>query len=703
MPGANLLREDFISTVLASLLFSLFAVPPGYVLGWFSGLLDFRKQTLAWRFTISVPVSLSTVPIGAYWVDLMGGRVAVWGAFVVLWVMFGGLVVADARRGEIRLGGAVSRVSIAFVALAVAWAAVAFGSLVDLPIGGDRLYTSVTAADQTYRTAFTDAITRTGISHPVNPLGYVDGPAPLRYHYFWFILCSLVDQMGGTLVPARCAFFAGTIWCGVGLACAIAAYLRFFMSAHLRPDGGTISSGWIFKGVVLLAVTGLDIIPTISLMPFGHILYKDMEAWNEAVTSWVGSLLWAPHSVASLVAGVTGFLMLFHAPSLERAGQRWMTAALGGALLATMLGDSIYVGLVMAAFLMLWTVITFFSGWRNHSALLVLAGFVTLILAFPYLMSLTGQAGGGAFLHVTVRDFRGARAFGLPTEFAKLWETYLYRLGLLPLNYLLELGFFLIAGILYLSHLWRLRRFEPAQVAGVTMVFASVLMCTFLKSGVISNNDLGWRGFLPAQFMLLLWATEVLRSREEKWTCAGRLYTILAPALPLLLVIGIVSTAYSLTTLRTAEILNDLGGDHAAGKQTLAARLVYEQLRHILPLTAVVQQNPSLENPVFWGIYGNRQTAVAGATCGKEFGGTGVDCDRLYPALAALFDSGDPDDQIEPLCQRLKIDVLVVTKSDPVWTIRNSWVWKRTPLVSASDARAFLMKSPAHAETIQHP
>ena len=127
----------------------------------------------------------------------------------------------------------------------------AFGSLVDLPVGGDRLYTSVTSADQAYRTAFTDTVTRTSIAHPINPLGYLDGPAPLRYHYFWFILCSLVDQVGGAWVPARQALFASVIWCGIALACTIAAYLRFFVS-----DGGTISSRWIFIGVLLLTVTG---------------------------------------------------------------------------------------------------------------------------------------------------------------------------------------------------------------------------------------------------------------------------------------------------------------------------------------------------------------------------------------------------------------------------------------------------------------
>ena len=90
-------------------------------------------------------------------------------------------------------------------------------------------------------------------------------------------------------------------------------------------------------------------------MNFHNIRDMDMEGWNEAVTSWLGSLLWAPHSVA-LVAGPTGFLLVFHATMLDRSRQRLMTAALAGILLATMLGDSIYVGLVMAVFLTLWTV-----------------------------------------------------------------------------------------------------------------------------------------------------------------------------------------------------------------------------------------------------------------------------------------------------------------------------------------------------------
>src|SRR5207244_509580 len=130
---------------------------------------------------------------------------------------FAAILVADLRRGNIRFG-VPSKASVPFLLMALAWVVLALASLTDAPVG-DRLYLSVTAADQSYRTAFTDAVTRTGIAHPVNPLGYINGPAPLRYHYFWFVLCSLVDQVGGTWVPARHAFLASVIWCGIALAC----------------------------------------------------------------------------------------------------------------------------------------------------------------------------------------------------------------------------------------------------------------------------------------------------------------------------------------------------------------------------------------------------------------------------------------------------------------------------------------------------
>ena len=82
---------------------------------------------------------------------------------------------------------------------------------------------------------------------------------------------------------------------------------------------------------------------------------------------------------------------------------------------------------------------------------------------------------------------------------------------LLPLNYALELGFFLAVGTL------RLRQFVRAKVkananelAAWTLVATSFLVGTFLRSSTIWNNDLGWRCFLPAQMVLLLWGAVIV-------------------------------------------------------------------------------------------------------------------------------------------------------------------------------------------------
>jgi hypothetical protein len=68
---------------------------------------------------------------------------------------------------------------------------------------------------------------------------------------------------------------------------------------------------------------------------------------------------------------------------------------------------------------------------------------------------------------------------------------------------LLELGFFLGAGLVW----WRKRRARAEsltrnELPTVLMILTTAAICAFLRSTVIDNNDLGWRGFLVAQFGL---------------------------------------------------------------------------------------------------------------------------------------------------------------------------------------------------------
>ena len=147
---------------------------------------------------------------------------------------------------------------------------------------------------------------------------------------------------------------------------------------------------------------------------------------------------------------------------------------------------------------------------------------------------------------------------------------------LLPLNYLFELGFFLAAGVLW----WRRHRArrEPlsrAELAIALMVVTSVAICSFLCSTVIDNNDLGWRGFLVAQFGLLLWAVDVLTDRRYKRS----------PVLAVMIALGAAGTVCDVFMFGLYPVLADRGAlpelawmspDRKLGERNYAVREAYE-------------------------------------------------------------------------------------------------------------------------------
>ena len=120
--------------------------------------------------------------------------------------------------------------------------------LVDIQLG-NRLYYTVIGLDYTTRAALIDAITRTGVP-PINPSYYPGHPEQLTYlYYFWYILGSLVDQLGGKWVDSRAALIASVCWCGLGLMATIAVIYpltkpeRWPESVALGLHGNWISTG----------------------------------------------------------------------------------------------------------------------------------------------------------------------------------------------------------------------------------------------------------------------------------------------------------------------------------------------------------------------------------------------------------------------------------------------------------------------------
>lgn len=108
---------------------------------------------------------------------------------------------------------------------ALLWLALSILTLVDLQIN-DRLYFSNNAYDLTARVAVVDAITRTGLP-PINPSYFPGHSVLLNFlYYYWYILASLIEQMGGELVSAYHSMIASISWAGIILFAVMATYLR---------------------------------------------------------------------------------------------------------------------------------------------------------------------------------------------------------------------------------------------------------------------------------------------------------------------------------------------------------------------------------------------------------------------------------------------------------------------------------------------
>jgi hypothetical protein len=359
-------------------------------------------------------------------------------------------------------------------------------------------------------------------------------------------------------------------------------------------------------------------------------------------------------------------------------------------------GTAIYITFVFGAFLLLWTVVAVAKKWRAETAALIAAGVLCAVLALPYLASMTGGAGAGSGPGGFPIAFRVRRFYVLHTILASQGRDQAWRLAMvdgatLPLNYLFELGFFMAAGILW----WRRRRArrEPlsrAELAIALMIATSVAICSFLCSTVIANNDLGWRGFLVAQFGLLLWSVDVVLDRRYKRSVV----------LAAMMALGAAGTVADVFLFRVYPVLADRGAlpeltwmspDRKLGERNFALREAYEWADRHTPAGAIVQfdPHPALQDTTAF-LYSNRQIAAADQWCLAGFGGDASLCAPMVAAADLLFPQrGQPAPESSAACEKLGADVLIVKDTDFVWSVHDSWVWREKPLYANRMVRVF--------------
>ncbi len=676
----NFTLVDVIGITAASLVLTGFVFVPGYVAGWLTNACGFRSRSLLTQTVLSTPLGVAVFPIVVY----LAGEFtpALWILIAIVWGAFAILVAREVKR---RTSWMLSRELRIGAALVLVWAALAVASLADLQLG-DRLYFNVSAYDHCVRAAFTAAAARN--IPPGNPFFGANPPVLLRYHYFWMIVCGLASRVAG-LTP-RYALYGGTVWSGIALMSLVAAGLKFFyeVKEQLRRK--------VLIGIGLLTVTGLDILPVLYTSHFKAPRYPDMEWWNVQITSWLDALLWAPHHLMALVACLIGFMVLRQAASSRF--QRAVNIAVCGFAFASASGLSALVTFTFAVFVVFWLVVSAVRRWWDEVALLVAASAVAFILAWPYLRQLLAPGLDGGFVRFGVREFPLALRMIAKHTGWNISPT-IPDLLLLPLNYFFELGFFLLIAVLRFKAVRQGRvRLAREETAAWTMVATSFLIGSFLQSTTLVSNDLGWRCFLQAQFVFLLWAALLL---NEWWPSAqvqpSRRTRRVAWAM---LILGVLGTAYQVVTLRVYPMLHDQGivngpdwldADRKLGMRTYALRSVYDRLSATLPLRALVQYNPVTPAYIPHLLYSGHPAAEGLPQCGVVFGGELSRCEPRMNAIQPLFGNRAPTDMasVAGVCERYGITVVVATDSDPAWADAESWIWRGTPVLANEHVRAF--------------
>jgi len=686
---------DLLQGALATAVFALYLLFPGYTIGWAAGLFSFRSRSASERVLLSIVLSIAISPILAALVGRFSPK-ASQVFFLALSLAALCLIAAEALGKHRSADFNLKRSTWIALGIAVVWAAIALFELADLQIG-QRLYLSVTAYDHCVRTEMVQAVLRTGVP-PRNPLFYPGGHAPvMRYYYYWYVLCALPSQLLG--IPARASLSASSVWCGFAVAALVPLYLKYFL--HEMDDLRRKA----LLGIALLCVTGLDLIPNLLwFAQFPSIVYVDMDWWDpNQVTSWLGSILWVPHHVAALVACLAGFLILSQMEDGMKFRERCMVALIAGAAFASAAGLSIYVTFTFVLFVVVWTLYLLFTRQLAALATYAATGAISLVLSLPYLHDLqeTSKVEAG-FASFAIRDF--------PTALNWLQKHHVTSLLLIKLSYIptiavvyaIEFGFFLLVGLLqFRSEVCGPRRLTQNQRTAWLMLGVSLFVATFLRSGVISSNDLGMRSVLLAQFILLLWAVPFFASWFGTAHPAGNsrrsALRILAVTT---LVLGILGSVAELFILRAYAPMADADiiersedfmpkGPHM-GARTYALRAGYEQLNQTLAPDAVVQHSPLAPGYLPLLLYSNHQVAAQGRDCAAGFGGDPRQCEAAVVPLADLFFTphSSVGSDVDALCNALSINVLVATDSDRAWYDVNGWVWSRKAVVANDHMRA---------------
>ena len=663
---------ELLVAVLASV---VVVVMPGYAL---SRLFRFSRDNETNDLLAGTLVGLAVLPL----VESLAVRFC--GLDVALWIT---LALAATGTALALRANSVHWPSWLGLGLLGAWLAIVVFEWVDFDVAG-KLYQPLTIFDTVKHAATAQAIFDSGA--PPRDAFFLR-PERSSYYYFFYTAAAVIMRLCGGLVDAKAAVGGLIFWVGLGAY----ALVRLTL-ARLQPDAAIGRQRLLILAV--MAAGGLDILAVLYFAWTGSFWMADPLQWNEQVGAWFEDILWVPHHVSALIAGMLGLLTLTDlAGDKPDAGprRRAIGVAFAGICFAASLGLSIWVTLGFVVTIAVWGLVLLMERRWRLVAFVVAAGAVSLVCAVPQIMDLkAGRADGGpAPIALAVRTFSPVHV-GLPEGPLQVVEDALC----LPVNYAFEFGLLVLGSLLY----WRQRRLIQVQdgetqgggeldrVLAIAAV-SCLLVGAFLRS-TLFNNDLGWRILLLPLLAGTVWTVAALHrlgATAAVGTAGTDMPRMLRPAIYATAAIGWATVLYTAVGMRAYPFVTVnkptrfIAADPATARELRVA--VDWASTHLEP-TAVLQQNPTSKRTFALGTYGRNPIGVADSFS-SLYGADPRAVLARIEALRPIFDTSLSPSEISRRAAANGLDEIIVTAADPVWAQPGSFVWREKPIYASPRVR----------------
>ncbi len=566
-------------------------------------------------------------------------------------------------------------------------ACAAFACLVIVQVApvsvGDHIYWGVPYMDWTKHISVAHAVARNG-SPPLNPSYAPFGDRYLFYYFGYYLFPgSLVRYLGVGAIPTvlTCATLTAASFTAVCVS--LGNYLV-----------GSLRGGWF--ALALCFVTGLDILP-VTLLEANGRTFHDIEWWSPGqVTAITGFLVWVPQHTAASVDVLAVHLLL---GALDTAGfSTWRDARLVPVIILTgaCAMTSTYVAELLFGSLAVYGLFSILRPFpaRNagvRSLAILIAGSLIILPFYSHLLTIDCYQGPSQL--PLFRPFAW-EADGLRMSFFRWFDCFqpyfgsrqAYRLFTLPMQYLLEFGFWAIVGVWWAF--WGQCDAERDPImARLRVMSGCALLIGSVFVSVRENPDLNWRVLHPLQGVLTaVGAAFLLRSHTKERQ--PRFY--LQCAVLALLYFGVLGTLYNYYNLRFSFRESPNPDPKLIGRACAAA----PQIEALTAPTARVQYNPTHNPP--WEIYLNRPFPISGSGPNSViFGVSKTEHAVVLNDIASIFGLGLPPVTREQLIIRYQIDYLLVQKEDPIFELPLRDLFARPPPIVYTSGEWILLDTSA--------